>query len=58
MHFVAKCNTQTDQLDENVKRMWDLETIGVMKISNLTGVDVQLNCHGETDTKTCLVIMN
>ena len=31
VHFVAKCNTQTDQLDENVKRMWDLETIGVIQ---------------------------
>ena len=31
VHFVAKCNTQTDQLDENVKRMWDLETIGVIE---------------------------
>ena len=31
VHFVAKCNTQTDQLDENVKRMWVLETIGVIE---------------------------
>ena len=31
VHFVAKCNTQTDQLDENVKRIWDLETIGVIE---------------------------
>ena len=31
VHFAAKCNTQTDQLDENVKQMWDLETIGVVE---------------------------
>ena len=31
VHFAAKCNTQTDQLDKNVKRMWDLETIGVIE---------------------------
>ena len=31
VHFVAKCNTQTDQLDENVQRMWDLETIRVIQ---------------------------
>ena len=31
VHFIGKCNTQTDQLDENVKRMWDLETMGVVE---------------------------
>ena len=31
VHCVAKCNTQSDQLDENVKRMRDLETIEVIE---------------------------
>ena len=35
VHFVAKCNTQTDQLGKNVKRMWDLETIGVIESKNM-----------------------
>jgi hypothetical protein len=29
--FVGNCSVQTDQLDENVKQMWDLETLGIVE---------------------------
>ena len=35
VNFVANCDIQTDQLDENVKRMWDLETLGVVEANGI-----------------------
>ena len=29
--IVGKCNSLTDQLDRNLKRMWDLESMGVVE---------------------------
>jgi hypothetical protein len=29
--FVGNCSVQTDQLDENVKQMWNLETLGIVE---------------------------
>ena len=68
VHFVGKCNTLTDQLDGNLKRMWDLESMGwskvrkcmtnLLKILNLRGVDIQINYPGEAVRKNSLVITN